>query len=94
MENKLNTKLICFGEQEFYELIEALFVRLKASHKPEKVWLTNKEVMAQLDIKSPTTLQKLRDQDAFVVSEITRKNFLYLKSSVDAYLEKKARKRL
>ena len=92
MENRVSTKLICLGEQEFFELVETLVKRLKGSDKSEKKWLTNTEVMALLAIKSPTTLQKLRDEDAFVVSQISRKNILYLKSSVEEYLEKKARR--
>lgn len=94
MENRQNTTLICIGEEQLYELAERIFIRLKGSQKQEKLWLNKEEAMIELNIKSSASLQKLRDQNAIVVSELSKKNLVYLRSSIHAYLEKKARKEL
>ncbi|SFA54796.1 Helix-turn-helix domain-containing protein [Pedobacter suwonensis] len=92
MENRQNTTMICLGEEQLYELVEKLFDRLKDSQKQKKLWMTKEEAMKELNIKSPASLQKLRDENAIVVSGLSRKNLVYLRSSVEEYLRKKTRK--
>jgi predicted DNA-binding transcriptional regulator AlpA len=91
MEDKVGAKFICLEEQAFFELVETVFDRLQAKGKGEK-WINGSQVMKMLNISSPTTLQKLRDEDAFKVSQLSKKLIMYDRESVEAYLEKKARK--
>jgi len=89
--NKINARFICIDEPAFYELIDSLYARLIDRNKGDK-FITGEEVMRRLNISSPVTLQKLRDNGQLRISRLSKKIILYDSSSVDEYLEKHIRK--
>jgi excisionase family DNA binding protein len=84
-------EIICLEEAAFYKLVEQVVERLKSSQgeKKEK-WISDEEAMELLNIKSRTTLQKLRDEGKIRFSQPQRKIILYDRDSIDEYLEKNA----
>lgn len=84
-------EIICLEEAAFYKLVEQVVERLKSSQgeKKEK-WISDDEAMELLNIKSKTTLQKLRDEGKIRFSQPQRKIILYDRDSIDEYLEKNA----
>jgi hypothetical protein len=85
-------QVICLDEPAFYALIEQVVVRLKESN-PEKKdkWIDDQEAMQLLNIKSKTTLQKLRDEGKIRFSQPQKKIILYDRDSIMAYLDKNSR---
>lgn len=85
-------QVICLEEPAFYALIEQVVARLKEKHGEEKEkWISDEEAMKLLNIKSKTTLQKLRDEGKIRFSQPQKKIILYDRDSIDAYLEQNAR---
>lgn len=85
-------EVICLEEKAFYALVEEVVQRLKKEHGEEKEkWLTNDEAMHLLNVKSKTTLQKLRDEGKIRFSQPQKKIILYDRDSLEDYLEKNAR---
>lgn len=84
-------EIICLEEAAFYKLVEQVVERLKTSQggKKEK-WISDEEAMELLNIKSKTTLQKLRDEGKIRFSQPQKKIILYDRESIDEYLEKNA----
>ncbi len=84
-------EIICLEEAAFYKLVEQVVERLKLTQgdKREK-WISDVEAMELLNIKSKTTLQKLRDEGKIRFSQPEKKIILYDRDSIDAYLEKNA----
>lgn len=66
---------------EFAELI-------KQQSKKEKIWITPKETMELLNIKSKTTLQNIRDMGLIEFTQPMKKIILFKRSSVLEYLDK------
>lgn len=56
----------------------------------DKVWLSQREVKAYLDIKDSKTLEKLAVEEGIEVSIISRKLVYYKKSGIDRMLERHA----
>ncbi|MCV9385280.1 helix-turn-helix domain-containing protein [Reichenbachiella ulvae] len=56
-----------------------------------KRWLNHEETMSLLNIKSKSTLQKLRDAGSIRFSQPERKIILYDRESIEQYLEANAR---
>lgn len=85
-------QIICLEEAAFYALVEQVIARLKEKHgeKNEK-WASDKQAMHILNIKSKTTLQKLRDEGKIRFSQPQKKIIFYDRDSIEAYLEKNAR---
>ena len=54
-------------------------------------WIGKKEAMKLLRIKSPTTLQKLRDEGKIRFSQPEKKHIVYDQDSINDYLEEHAR---
>lgn len=85
-------QVICLEEAAFYVLIEQVVARLKENHGEEKVkWISDEQAMQFLNIKSKTTLQKLRDEGKVRFSQPQKKIILYDRDSINAYLEQNAR---
>lgn len=96
MENKNNVRLIVMDEPDFYELIDKLYERIKdKEHGGGPRWVPPEIAMSLLNIASPTTLQKLRDNPSSGIrfSQISRKIILYDRESINEYLENHSRKR-
>lgn len=81
-------QVICLEEKAFYELVEQVVSRLKEKNNIVRdKWLSNEEAMRLLNIKSKTTLQKLRDEGRIRYTQPDRKIILYDRDSIDTYLE-------
>ena len=81
--------VIVFEEESFYKLIQEVVTRIKLEQKiTEDKWISALEAMQKLRIKSPTTLQKLRDEGRIRFSQPDRKIILYDSASIDDYLSK------
>ncbi|MFN8345081.1 MAG: helix-turn-helix domain-containing protein [Spirosomataceae bacterium] len=85
-------QVICLEETAFYTLIEQVVARLKETHSEEKEkWISDEQAMQLLNIKSKTTLQKLRDEGKIRFSQPQKKIILYDRDSIDSYLQQHAR---
>ncbi|MDF7816756.1 helix-turn-helix domain-containing protein [Runella sp. MFBS21] len=85
-------QVICLEEAAFYTLIEQVVARLKETHGEEKEkWISDEQAMQLLNIKSKTTLQKLRDEGKIRFSQPQKKIILYDRDSIEAYLQQHAR---
>ena len=85
-------QVICLEETAFYTLIEQVVTRLKETHGEEKEkWISDEQAMQLLNIKSKTTLQKLRDEGKIRFSQPQKKIILYDRDSIDTYLQQHAR---
>lgn len=86
-------QVICLEESAFYALVEQVVARLKETNKVEKEkWISDEQAMQLLNIKSKTTLQKLRDEGKIRFSQPQKKIILYDRNSIDKYLESNAHK--
>lgn len=85
-------EVICLEDAAFYALIEEVVARLKEkSGNSEDKWISDEEAMRLLNIKSKTTLQKLRDEGKVRFTQPQKKIILYDRKSIDLYLEQYAR---
>ncbi len=85
-------QVICLEEDAFYALIDQVVARLKKGHNEEKgKWVSDEEAMQLLNIRSKTTLQKLRDEGKIRFSQPQKKVILYDRNSIEIYLERNAR---
>ena len=84
-------EVITLQDKAFYALVEEVVHRLKATEEIENnIWISDVEAMRCLNIKSKTTLQKLRDEGKIRFSQPQKKVILYDRTSINAYLEKHA----
>lgn len=85
-------EVICIEDAAFYALIEQVVLRLQELHgaAPDR-WIDDAQTMRLLNIKSKTTLQKLRDEGKIRFSQPHKRIILYDRESIDAYLEKHAK---
>ncbi|UFH54787.1 helix-turn-helix domain-containing protein [Spirosoma sp. KNUC1025] len=85
-------EVICLEDEAFYALIEQVVSRLreKQGHENDK-WISDQQAMQLLNVKSKTTLQKLRDEGKIRFSQPQKKIILYDRDSINAYLEQNAR---
>jgi hypothetical protein len=85
-------EVICLEEPAYYRLLEETlkFAREKFGGQQDK-WVTDEEAMHLLNIKSRTTLQKLRDEGQIRFSQPQKRVIVYDRESIDSYLEKHAR---
>lgn len=85
-------QVICLEEEAFYALIEEVVARLKEkTGVTYDKWISDEEAMRLLNIKSKTTMQKLRDEGKIRFSQPQKKIILYDRESVNQYLEQHAR---
>ena len=82
-------KVICLQDEAFYQLIEEVVDRIKEKQqiKSDK-WITPERAMEVLNVKSKTTLQKLRDTGAITFTQPQKKIILYDYDSIMDYLNK------
>jgi hypothetical protein len=81
-------EVICLHDEAFYELVEQVVKRMKEKHQqPQEKWISQERTMQLLNIKSRTTIQKLRDTGAISYSQPQKKIILYDYDSIMAYLE-------
>lgn len=85
-------EVICMEDKAFYALVENVVARLKTDTKSNiETWVSDIEAMRLLNIKSRTTLQKLRDEGKIRFSQPQKKVILYDRLSINTYLEQHAR---
>lgn len=84
--------LICYENDELYQISNELFKRLLKEYKHEPKWIDGEAAMELLTITSDTTLQKYRDQERFRYSKIDPKVILYDRESILKYIASKANK--
>lgn len=85
-------QVICLEEDAFYALVEQVVSRLKKEQGKEKAkWVDDEQAMQLLNIKSKTTLQKLRDEGKIRFSQPQPRVILYDTDSINHYLERNAR---
>lgn len=85
-------QVICLEEAAFYTLVEEVVQRLKEKVGEDKEkWISDEQAMKLLNVKSKTTLQKLRDEGKVRFSQPQKKIILYDRQSIDEYLEQNAR---
>jgi hypothetical protein len=85
-------QVICLEETAFYALVEQVVARLKEHNgEVKEKWISDEQAMLLLNIKSKTTLQKLRDEGKIRFSQPQKKIILYDRESIDTYLNKNAR---
>ncbi|MEM6719229.1 MAG: helix-turn-helix domain-containing protein [Bacteroidota bacterium] len=81
-------EVICLHDEAFYELVEQVVERMKEKNKlPQEKWISQERAMELLNVKSRTTIQKLRDTGAISYSQPQKKMILYDYDSIMAYLE-------
>ena len=87
----LPMEVICLEEKAFYALVEQVVDRLKQStDQNEDKWLSDDQAMRLLNVKSKTTLQKLRDEGKIRFTQPQKKIILYDRDSIYAYLDNHA----
>lgn len=85
-------QVICIEDAALYELIDQVVDRLRATQSARlEKWLPEEEAMRILNVKSKTTLQKLRDEGKIRFSQPQKKVILYDRDSIEEYLNKHAR---
>lgn len=84
-------QVICLEEEAFYALVEQVVARLKDLHSEKEKWINDDQAMQLLNIKSKTTLQKLRDEGKIRFSQPQKKIILYDRESINHYLEQNAK---
>jgi len=85
-------EVICLEEAAFYSLIEQVVARLKEKNNLEgDKWVSDDEAMKLLNVKSKTTMQKLRDEGKIRFSQPQKKIILYDRHSISDYLEANAK---
>lgn len=82
--------IICLEDKAFYALIEAVVNRIENKLQHHEKWISDAQAMHLLNIKSKTTLQKLRDEGKIRFSQPQKKIILYDYHSINAYLEQNA----
>ncbi|GAB3995706.1 hypothetical protein GCM10028807_36560 [Spirosoma daeguense] len=85
-------EVICLEDDAFFALVEQVVARLKEKSAQEKdKWISDEQAMHLLNIKSKTTLQKLRDKGEIRFSQPQKKIIIYDRDSINAYLEQNAK---
>ena len=83
--------VICLEDAALYVLVDQVAAKLREKYSAEKVkWISDDKAMEALNIKSRTTLQKLRDEGNIRFSQPQKKIILYDRQSIDEYLDKNA----
>lgn len=81
-------EVICLQDDAFYQLIEEVVDRIKEKQQlTQDKWISAERVMEILNIKSKTTLQKLRDEGSITFTQPQKKIILYDYDSIMKYLD-------
>jgi len=85
-------KVICISSPAFYALVDKVVEHVKQRENiTEDRWITPVEAMKLLNIRT-TALQELRNTGEIAYSQRNRKNILYDRLSILAYLERNKRR--
>lgn len=87
-------EVICLEEAAFTALVDRVVDYIKQSHSIEREkWISADEALKLLDVKSKTTLQRMRDDGRIRFSQPQKKIILYDRDSIIEYLEENAQER-
>jgi hypothetical protein len=75
--------------KEILDLASKLYLKYKPVYK----WISAEEAMKILGFKSKTSLQKLRDSNEIVISNLSSKHILYDITSIEDYIERKSNRK-
>lgn len=79
-------QVVCLQEEAFYALFDKVVEHIEAKRKDVlPKWIDGEEAMELLNIKSLSTLQKLRDGGKIRFSQPQRKIILYDRDSITEY---------
>lgn len=85
-------EIICLEDSAFQILLERVIERIKEQNIiKEEPWIPAESAMAKLNIKSKTTLQKLRDEGRIRYTQPQKKIILYDVASINEYLNANAK---
>lgn len=76
-------------KQAFYELLNQVLARLNAENE-EETWIPEDEAMQLLNIRSKTTMQRIRNEDLVRFTQPTQRIILYDKQSLLDYLDNRS----
>jgi hypothetical protein len=86
-------EVICLQDEAFYQLVEDVVDRLKEKKNiTQDKWISPERAMEILNIKSKTTLQKLRDEGSITFTQPQKKIILYDYDSIMKYLNNHSKK--
>lgn len=82
-------KVICLQEDALYELIDEVVARIKEKNNiSQDPWVSPERAMELLNVKSKSTMQKLRDSGQILFTQPQKKIILYNYDSIMDYLNK------
>lgn len=85
-------EVICLEDAALYSLVERVIERLKDKQKDlDDKWINDEQAMTLLNIKSKSTMQKLRDEGKIRFSQPQKKIILYDRHSILEYLDTNAK---
>jgi len=85
----MDLKVICLQEDAYYKLIQEVIDIVKDQDQQEELWVDTATAMSILKITSKSTLQKFRDEQKIIFSQISRKVILYSRESIYQFLDDK-----
>ncbi|WP_281542212.1 hypothetical protein [Maribacter aestuarii] len=86
-------EVVCLQEKAFYALFDKVLEHVESKRKNVlSKYIDCDEAMSHFKIKYTTTLQKLRDGGKIRFSQYQKKIILYVRDSIDYYVEKHAEK--
>lgn len=84
--------VICLQDEAFYKLVEDVIERLNLSQSQKQdKWISLDDAMSMLNIKSKTTIQKLRDEGKIRYTQPQPRIILYDRDSLNEYLDAHAK---
>ena len=91
MKIESNLHIICLETEAFYKLVEQVVAKLRPQENTLPKWIDEKEAKLLLNVKSKTTIQKLRDEGKVRFSQPSKKMILYDRDSIMEYIELNAK---
>lgn len=85
----MDLKVICLETEAYYKLLQGVIDLVKDQDQQEELWVDTETAMSILKISSKTTLQKFRDEQKIIFSQISRKVILYSRESLYQFLNDK-----
>lgn len=85
----MDLKVICLETDAYYKLLQEVINIVKDQEQQEELWVDTETAMAILKITSKSTLQKFRDEQKIIFSQISRRVILYSRESIYQFLNDK-----
>ena len=85
----MDLKVICLETDAYYKLVQEVINIVKDQDQQEELWVDSATAMSILKISSKSTLQKFRDEQKIIFSQISRRVILYSRESLYRFLNDK-----